>query len=39
LIEKNFEGGRQVLAHLGVPIESLAVIKSMEDDRIEFAED
>ena len=39
LIEKNFEGGRQVLAHLGVPIESLAVIKSMEGDRIEFAED
>jgi xanthine phosphoribosyltransferase len=39
LIEKNFEGGRQALAHLGVPIESLVVIKSMQGDRIEFAED
>jgi xanthine phosphoribosyltransferase len=39
LIEKSFEGGRASLAGLGVPIESLAVIKSMLDDRIIFAED
>ena len=38
LIEKSFEGGRQVLAHLGVPIESLACIEAMEGDRIVFAE-
>lgn len=36
LIEKNFEGGRAVLAHLGVPIESLVVIKSMDGDQILF---
>jgi xanthine phosphoribosyltransferase len=36
LIEKSFEGGRQALAHLGVPIESLAVIRSMEGDRFIF---
>jgi len=39
LIEKSFEGGRASLAGLGVPIESLAVITSMLDDRILFAED
>jgi xanthine phosphoribosyltransferase len=37
LIEKSFEGGREVLAHLGVPIESLAVITSMENGKIIFA--
>ncbi|MDI6694193.1 MAG: xanthine phosphoribosyltransferase [Anaerolineales bacterium] len=36
LIEKSFEGGRQALAHLGVPIESLAVIRSMEGDHFIF---
>jgi len=36
LIEKSFEGGRQALAHLGIPIESLACIRLMEGDRIEF---
>jgi xanthine phosphoribosyltransferase len=36
LIEKNFEGGRAALAALDVPIESLAVIKSMEGDIILF---
>lgn len=36
LIEKTFEGGRQALAHLGVPIESLARIRSMEGDQILF---
>jgi xanthine phosphoribosyltransferase len=38
LIEKSFEGGRQVLAHLNVPIESLACIESMEGDKIIFVE-
>jgi len=36
LIEKNFEGGRKVLSQLGVPVESLACIKSMEGDEILF---
>ena len=34
VIEKRFEGGRASLADLGVPIESLAVITSMENGRI-----
>ena len=37
LVEKTFEGGREVLKSLGVPIESLARIISMEDDKIVFA--
>jgi xanthine phosphoribosyltransferase len=37
LIEKTFEGGRAALSHLGVPIESLAQIVSMEGDQITFA--
>ena len=36
LIEKTFEGGRLALAYLGVPIESLARIRSMEGDQIVF---
>jgi xanthine phosphoribosyltransferase len=36
LIEKTFEGGRQALTHLGVPIESLALIRAMEGDQILF---
>jgi len=36
LIEKTFEGGREALAHLNVPIESLARIQSMIGDQIEF---
>jgi xanthine phosphoribosyltransferase len=39
LVEKTFEGGRQALSHLGVPVESLARIQSMEGDEIVFAED
>jgi xanthine phosphoribosyltransferase len=39
LIEKTFEGGRNVLAPLGVPIESLARIESMEGDNIKFKDD
>jgi xanthine phosphoribosyltransferase len=38
LIEKIFEGGRAALKPLGVPIESLACIVSMEDDKIVFGE-
>ncbi len=36
LVEKTFEGGREVLSKLGVPIESLAMISSMEGDEICF---
>jgi len=36
LVEKSFEGGRDALAPLGVPVESLACIKSMEGDQIIF---
>ena len=38
LIEKTFEGGRQALKSLGVPIESLACITSLDDDKIVFGE-
>lgn len=38
LIEKEFEGGRQALEHLNVPVESLVCIKSMEDWQFQFAE-
>lgn len=38
LIEKGFEGGREALAELDIPIESLAIIKSMEDNYIQFEE-
>ena len=38
LIEKLFEGGRDALKPLGVPVESLACITSLEDDRITFGE-
>ena len=38
LIEKSFEGGRQALKPLGVPIESLACITSMDEDKIVFEE-
>lgn len=39
LIEKNFEGGRDALSYLNVPVESLAVVSSMEGDQINFADD
>ena len=39
LIEQTFEGGRQVLAGLGVPIESLARIRTMEGDLIIFEDE
>ena len=39
LIEKRFEGGREQLAELGVPVIAMAVIASMEGGRIVFADD
>jgi xanthine phosphoribosyltransferase len=39
LIEKSFEGGRDTLAELNVPIEALAVVKAMEGERIIFKDD
>ncbi len=36
LIEKQFEGGRDLLGHLEVPIEALAVITDMSDGKIVF---
>ena len=36
LIEKAFEGGREALSHLGVPIKSLTCVQSMEGDVITF---
>jgi xanthine phosphoribosyltransferase len=38
LVEKRFEGGRDLLTPLGVPIESLAVIIDMSDGKIVFAD-
>jgi xanthine phosphoribosyltransferase len=37
LIEKTFEGGRGALAYLGVPIEALVQIVSMDNGQIIFA--
>ena len=39
LVEKIFEGGRQALSHLEVPVESLACIRSMEGDQILFVDE
>jgi xanthine phosphoribosyltransferase len=36
LVEKTFEGGRQALSHLNIPVHSLARIKAMEGDNIVF---
>jgi len=38
VIEKAFEGGREELAYLNVPIYSLAVITEMRDDEIVFGD-
>lgn len=38
LIEKTFEGGRELLAPLGIPVESLAVISSMDGGQVLFGE-
>jgi xanthine phosphoribosyltransferase len=34
LIEKTFEGGRALLQPLGIPVESLACVTSMEDGKV-----
>ena len=39
LIEKTFEGGREALSSLGIPIEALVQIISMEGDQIIFVQD
>ncbi len=39
LIEKSFEGGREALSYLDVPVESLAVVSSMEGNQINFGDD
>jgi len=39
LIEKIFEGGRETLSHLHIPITSLVAICSMEGDQIIFDEE
>jgi len=38
LIEKRFEGGREALAHLNVPIEALVTITDMREGQIILAE-
>ena len=38
LIEKIFEGGRDALKPLGVPIESIACLKSLDNGKIEFVD-
>ncbi|MCJ7519190.1 MAG: xanthine phosphoribosyltransferase [Anaerolineaceae bacterium] len=38
LIEKTFEGGRELLEELGVPVHALVSITSMEEGKIEFLE-
>ncbi|MBX9571996.1 MAG: xanthine phosphoribosyltransferase [Candidatus Obscuribacterales bacterium] len=38
VIEKVFEGGREKLSHLGLPIVSLARISSFDNDQVNFAE-
>lgn len=38
LIEKIFEGGRDALKPLGVPVESLACIKSLDNNKITFVD-
>jgi xanthine phosphoribosyltransferase len=38
LIEKTFEGGRQVLSSYNVPIEALVSIASLDNNKITFAE-
>jgi len=36
LIEKGFEGGRENLAYLNIPIYSLVTVVSLSEDKIEF---
>ncbi len=37
VIEKSFEGGREMLSGLGVPVESLAIVTDMRDGKIVLA--
>ena len=39
LVEKTFEGGRQLLSSVCVPIHSLVSISSMDDGKIEFTDE
>ena len=39
LIEKTFEGGRNALTHLNIPVESLACIASMNEGKIVFQQE
>jgi xanthine phosphoribosyltransferase len=39
LIEKTFEGGREALQFLNVPIEALVQITNMDDNHIQFADE
>jgi xanthine phosphoribosyltransferase len=39
LVEKIFEGGRDALSHLGIPIEALVRISSMDGEHISFVDD
>jgi xanthine phosphoribosyltransferase len=39
LVEKTFEGGRNKLAYLGVPVHSLVSISSMDDGQIIFTDE
>jgi xanthine phosphoribosyltransferase len=38
LIEKTFEGGRDALKSVGVPVESLAMISSLDNGKISFTD-
>jgi xanthine phosphoribosyltransferase len=38
LIEKGFEGGREILSNLGIQVEALAIVARMDDDQIVFAD-
>ena len=38
LVEKSFEGGRDLFTDLNIPIESLVCIESMEGNGIVFAD-
>ena len=39
IVEKTFEGGREVLAHWDVPIEALATITDMNEGQIRLSDD
>jgi len=39
LVEKSFEGGRELLAPLGVPVVSLVTITNMDNQQITFLDD